>query len=92
MVFNDDAIRAFGEENKNMLGDSSWHGVDEKKGRLQTYLDYQWIRRWYLNDKTTAGCNGSILDLISTNLPLTQTSDTLANGVGQGKDFHPRLD
>ena len=63
MAFNDNAIRAFGEENKNMSGDSSWHGLDEQRGRLQTYLDYQWIRRWYLNDKTTAGCNGSILDV-----------------------------
>ena len=62
MSFNDKAIQAFGLENRDMSLDSSWHGLDEHQGRLQTYLDARWVRRWYLRSRAPAG-GGVVLDV-----------------------------
>lgn len=66
-MFNHRAIEAFGAENRDMPLGSSWHGVDERQGRLQSYLDFQWVRRWFLRRKGSSGCGGSVLDVGSGN-------------------------
>lgn len=66
-MFNRRAIEAFGKENRNMSLDSPWHGVDPLQGRLQSHLDFQWVRRWYLAEKGLLGSSGAVLDVGSGN-------------------------
>ena len=63
MSFNKRAIEMFGEENKAMTMESSWAGIDEQQGKLQTYLDFQVVKRWVLDRAKLDSSEICVLDV-----------------------------
>jgi SAM-dependent methyltransferase len=87
---NIEAIRRFGESNIDMDKDSPHNYVDARMGRLFTYLDLQYIKRWVLSEIDQSQLkNLSVLDVGAGKGRITRHLLAIANRLIVLEPFEP---